>query len=466
MTRSKTSWEAADSGLLIWRSGFARFFPFLIIPFGIMAGCLCLLPNVAWASLILWWLKPFFDRIIVHIIAIRFFEPTAGTARFLRGLRGGLTRGLAGDLLWRRFSPWRASHIPVRTLETTDKRSVTRRLRTLADGGLNFCALLTVLCLALESALLAGEWFFTRSMLELMRPDYVETLNHVSSAGVFLFVMFCVNYVLIESVYVCMGFGLYINSRMEVEGWDIELLFRRFASAMPECADAKPARNAVAPLLCLALCFFAPAPGYTQDAPTEVPLAELEEILASPDFGSKQETWGVRFKAQEEEQDFNWDAASWVEKIKIISAHILRVLVIIAAVVALYFVVRYFYRRNGVSVVLRKNHGNSAAGPVKEHPAMLLSRARAFYAEGRYRDAWAVCFAAALAAWSGRGLNFPHDATEYECLALVCASGASETADFTALVHEWVDFAYAGKAPPEGSFEKALTAISKRCTDE
>jgi hypothetical protein len=27
-----------------------------------------------------------------------------------------------------------------------------------------------------------------------------------------------------------MGFGLYLNSRVEVEGWDIELLFRDFAA--------------------------------------------------------------------------------------------------------------------------------------------------------------------------------------------------------------------------------------------
>jgi hypothetical protein len=37
---------------------------------------------------------------------------------------------------------------------------------------------------------------------------------------------------LVETLYVCMGFSLYINSRIEVEGWDIEITFRSFAEKL------------------------------------------------------------------------------------------------------------------------------------------------------------------------------------------------------------------------------------------
>jgi hypothetical protein len=319
-------------------------------------------------------------------------------------------------------------------------------------------------------------------MLELVRPDYVEVMDNFSSAGVFFFAVFCLNYLLVESVYVCMGFGLYINSRVEVEGWDLELLFQRFASGTAaESGDTtKPAQGIVAPLLCLALCCLVPAAGHAQDAaggktrqvaepsaeaqaaiPSEAlfPLAELEEILASRDFGGKRETWGIRFKSNENEGQPlpDWDMASWVEKIKLISAQILRVLVIIVivVVVALGFAAHYLYRRRGALIALRKSRGYGVSSHEGEAPTELLARARAFYAEGLYRDAWAACFSATCAAWVGRGVNFPPDATEYECLALVRVSGASETVDFTDLVRTWIGFAYGGIAPQTGAFEKA-----------
>jgi hypothetical protein len=226
-------------------------------------------------------------------------------------------------------------------------------------------------------------------------------------------------------------------------------------------------RHIVAPLLCLALCCLVPAAGHAQDTPLPAqvaipsealfPLAELEEILASPDFGGKRETWGIRFKSKEDEGQAipDWDVASWVEKIKLISAQILRVLVILVIVAALGFAVHYLYRHRGTLIALRKNRGYSVSAYEGEAPAMLLARARAFYAEGLYRDAWAACFSATCAAWVGRGVNFPPDATEYECLALVRVSGAAETVDFTDLVRTWIDFAYGGIAPQTGAFEKA-----------
>jgi hypothetical protein len=48
--------------------------------------------------------------------------------------------------------------------------------------------------------------------------------------GLYYYTGWCVNFLVVESIYVCMGFGLYLNSRVEVEGWDLELLFRKFAA--------------------------------------------------------------------------------------------------------------------------------------------------------------------------------------------------------------------------------------------
>jgi hypothetical protein len=63
--------------------------------------------------------------------------------------------------------------------------------------------------------------------LEMFSPDlfssFIEYLDNLRGV---IFFMYGFNYFLIESLYVCMGFGLYVNSRMEREGWDLQLLFQ------------------------------------------------------------------------------------------------------------------------------------------------------------------------------------------------------------------------------------------------
>ncbi|MDR0997664.1 MAG: hypothetical protein LBL70_01235, partial [Treponema sp.] len=92
------------------------------------------------------------------------------------------------------------------------------------------------------------------------------------------------------------------------------------------------------------------------------------------------------------------------------------------------------------------------------------------------REAWARCFAASLAAWSGR-VSFPAGATEYRCLALVRGLppvpaapdhlpdqlDRRARAGFAGLIANWVALAYGGRPPPEGAFEEALAWIGDLC---
>ena len=104
------------------------------------------------------------------------------------------------------------------------------RKKALAKGGLNFSAFLSVFGLAAEGILLSGEILFALISVQLFFPaafSYIE--DNWKAVEVFAFIAFCLNYILVESLYVCMGFGLYINSRVELEGWDLQLLFSKFA---------------------------------------------------------------------------------------------------------------------------------------------------------------------------------------------------------------------------------------------
>jgi hypothetical protein len=62
--------------------------------------------------------------------------------------------------------------------------------------------------------------------------------------------------------------------------------------------------------------------------------------------------------------------------------------------------------------------------------------------------------------------EFPPDATESDCAALVTLAAASSTQNepadageaktFALLMKRWVNFAYAGRTPPKETFEAAL----------
>jgi hypothetical protein len=469
--RQRSPWEAADAGLLLWRAGFMYFLPLFALPFWACAFGLRLLPeNICrWSWLILWYLKPLFDRPVLHIIAIRFFESGSGTKRLLRGLGQDMFRGLPGDLLWRRFSPLRSAVMPLRVLEKLRGKETRKREQALARGGLQFCSLLTIWGFFLEFALLAGELIFSLLMIELVQESYVSSLGDLfDKLEIFIFAAWCVNYMLVESIYVCMGFGVYINSRVAIEGWDIEILLRKFTGTRKK----KRTFPAALVFLLLAGCilpFRLPAEtAFPGEPGGETPLETLEHIFASGDFGSEQEGWGIRLKNQAEDREAEEiNLAPWVQTIKQVFARVLQFGIILAIGCLGFFCIRYLYKNHGKKVPVPR--GIEMAGrfpPGRKNPEALMAEALALYKRGELRRAWGCCLAALLESWSQyRGPAFPPDVTEYGCLALARVSaeagatdgsGTDELDTFAQVIDRWTALAYGGRPPPEGSFGEAL----------
>jgi hypothetical protein len=468
--RRRNSWEAADAGLLLWRANFAYFLPFFALPVWLCAFGLRMLPEDLrpWSWLILWYLKPLFDRPILHVISVRFFEPGSGAGRLLRGLGKAICRGLPGDLLWRRLSPLRSAMMPLRVLEKLRGRGIRKRKQDLERGGLSFCGLLTLWGFFLEAALLCGEVLFSLTLLKTIQADYVSNLgDFFIRLELFFFAAWCFNYILVESMYVCMGFGLYVNSRIEVEGWDIELAFRKLTKARKK-KTGFPGALVLLFLAFLFLPFRLPAdPGVSTGVPGtggNAPLETLKEILASEDFGGQKESWELRLKERKNKKDPgelpDIDLAPWIQNIRQGFAFTLRLVLVLGIGVLGFLCLRYLYKNRREKAF--SPEGWKMGGRFDysgESPEALLEKARAFYGEGNQRRAWGCCISALFESWSRcRGPVFPPDATEYGCLALVRAAGSvsAETECFAAAVTHWTAFAYGGRQPPAGSFEEAL----------
>jgi len=467
-SRKMDSREAADTGLLLWRESFISFLPFFAIPFWLCAFILRLLPGkmqyLSW--LILWFLRPLFDRPVLHIISVRFFESVTGMKRLFKGLGKSLRRGLLGDLLWRRFSPLRAAMMPVYVLEYGKpvKKSageIKKRKNLLKNSGIGYCFFLTLWGIALEAALLTGEIIFLGIIDELFSIDvWPFTGNTAKNIEIFLFTAWCFNFMFVETLYVCMGFSLYINSRIDVEGWDIEIMFRNFAKKL----NKKTSGVLTAALL---IFFFVPVNSFTQDWGIEnlpeknIPMEKLQKILDSPDFGGETDSWGIKFKEKQDSGNIaRFNLITMLEKLRFIFAFALRLIIVIciaaAVVLIIIFVRKRVYKKEPKT---EKYAMTILQGMPLGNPELILQKAMDFYDQKNLRMAWGHCTAAAILSWTVyRGLVFPPGATESECTNIACSTpscSGSEAHAFNRLINNWINFAYAGQFPPAGSFEEA-----------
>jgi len=488
--RRRSVWEAADAGVLLWKNNFFYFIPFFAIPVWAAACALRLLPNnLIWLSyLLLWWLKPLFDRLVLHVVSRRFFDASgSGSIKDLsRGLAGTLFCSLLGDLLWRRFSLGRSSRMPVRILERINRKQYVQRKETLAYGGLNFCFLISILGFFLEALLLMGEIIFVIIVARIIHPSLLGYMQeNMGLMEVFIFAAFSLNYIIVESLYVCMGFGLYINSRVEVEGWDLQLQFQKFAGEK-QPSSAQGAKTAV--IICLLFAGLLlpmqvqaeqngsvkpetaaeetlPAEFFPPDFPfaPEESIDSLNEILASPDFGYKKEGWTVKYKYSKEPRETpDFELSPWLERLRIFFGSILRLVVVLVIAAFISFAVYWIWKfqREGrfrrFGKYANKNmYQNPLVSP--ENPELLFSRAEDFFRKGLLREAWAACLSACLGSYAEYHLIFfPADATEYGCLSLLRQARPGGEEHFGSLVQNWISFAYGGRVPAEGSFEEAV----------
>ena len=459
--RRRGVWEAVDSGVLLWRSNFTYLLPFFAIPVWFIAWGLRLLPgNFVYLSyLVLWWLKPFFDRLVLFVVSRNFLNTPF---KFIELVK--MKNGLLGDLLWRRFNLSRSASMPIRVLENLNNKQFALRKKALHSSGLAFSNIISPLSLIMEFMLLFGEVLFFLMFVQLFFPIYLSNiLNYGETVEIFIYMLFCFNYILVESIYVCMGFGLYINGRVELEGWDLQLLFKNFV---------KQGSKIIAFVFLFLSLLFTPAPAYALNTEPVFPegfpempiesLANLDEILASSDFGGERDGWTIQFRNYREPDMPVIEMAPWMENIRLIFSYTLRIMAILALAAFMVFIF-YWSRKNKQKFFLignsflnkGKNYANSLVSI--ESPSSLFDRAEVFFHRGLIREAWAACFFGCLGAFAINGsVSFPADATEYECLNLVqqIKPGAGE--GFAALVQSWVLFAYGNMQPLESDFNKAL----------
>ena len=290
--RPRSPWEAMELGTaLVRRHARAIWTPWLLV-----TGTVFVLSNLAaWAVghvwlawLLMWWLRPAFDRIPVYVLSRAVFGSVPGIAETLREqLRWGW-RPMRGHLTWRRFSPLRAVMLPIDLLEGADPKLLAERRRVIGGGMGGYAVQLTVVCLNFIIALqLSLVLLTTIAVPNELLPEAGRAAWAVITEQPPVWALIALNLVdwlavaFIEPFYVGAGFGLYLNRRTQLEAWDLEIAFRRMRKRL------EAAGGAVLLTLALLLPMALSAPAIAQDMPAENAAAPPAKNAVAPNEASK-----------------------------------------------------------------------------------------------------------------------------------------------------------------------------------
>ena len=438
--RPRLPWEAVDLGCAMVRRDLGRVLAlWCATVFPVWALIIVLLPNEpTWASLIMWWLKPLYDRVPLYHLSRRAFgvEPKFGET--LRQWPKLWFTNFLPALLWRRLSFIRSFAMPAQMLEGLRGSAVRKRVKTLAVDGGGSGMMVTYAFLKLEIVLLIGLLFTTYGFLpESWEPDWSALFEAPDAVGLDRtpFVWWYVScYMLamtvVEPFYVGAGFGLYLNCRTRIEGWDVELAFRKLAARLTTTVMA---------LLTFGFLF-------TSTVMAEDVGKVTEDVLKSPDFEvHKVKTWEfVPDKidlGEAPKGDFSAIAAI---------GEILFWAVIIAAVVAL---IVYLVKNLQVFAFRKKDEVQFEAPKVvmgmqitrESLPDDILAAAMAAWDAGNAREALSLLYRGSLS-WlvTQRRVPIRDSDTEEDCLSHVARHAQQpEAAFFHQLTGAWIQTAYA-----------------------
>lgn len=479
--RPRRAWEAVDLGLLMarrWWWPMTQVWLVLTLPLFLL---LNLLPqDWLWLStVIIWWLKPLFERPLLHILSQAVFGDLPDTRSTLKAFPAQAARQAFLSLTWRRLSFTRSLDLPVIQLEGLKGERRKQRLGILHREDSNPAAWLTIIGVHVESFLSLGMlillYAFVPSevdidLMSLFTSEEAVWFAHLTNACGYLAIT------LVAPFYVACGFSLYLNRRIKLEAWDIDIAFQRIVNKRRVQSHSHSVVGLMLAVLIGLMPWAEPQadeatpdmPAALETAPTSLDRqsakAAIEAIMAGEDFHQKEVLRYPSFLNQDDEEkkdrEGEWDwlldiLSSFVEALRLASW---LELLLWAGVIGLIVWVVFRYR-HWLAAYLPQQVPETArrARPVtlfgldlsrESLPADVGATARELWNQGEQRAALALLYRACLIRLLDAGLDIEDGHTERECLQLARDyaqhTPAAEAAIvyFGQLTHIWQRLAY------------------------
>lgn len=449
--RSRSPWEAVDLGFAMarrWRADVYAAWFLVTLPF-VALGALLFPEAPAWAFLLLWWFKPWHDRALLFVYARAVFGEPGSARALLAAMPGLLNAGLLAHLTLWRLDPQRSFRLPVMQLEGLRGTARARRFAVLSRRGGGHAMMLWLACANLE--LLLQVSFLALPALLLPEPVEVDWLRLYFDDAAPLWwqwLVFGMGYAamaLLEPAYVGGGFALYLNRRAQLEGWDIELAFRRLAARLAPVA---------AVLLLLLLPPLAPPAAATPAATPEPEQARrlVREILQHEDFRTTRDVvrWQPRERARQERPQR--DGGTWLndfgQRLARLFEFIGWVLLVSLALFLLHRFLKWREARAPRPVALPPAQVAGLDIRPESLPADVAAAVRRLWEAGQQRAALSLLYRATLSALAHRhGVRLRAADTEGDVLRAAAGLDTEPLALLAALTRLWQRTAYAQQTP-------------------
>ena len=483
--RPRRPWEAVDLGCALVRRDYGRILALwstTVVPVWALIAVL-MRNQPEWFMLVIWWLKPLYDRVPLHFISRAAFGVRPGFVETWKQWPRLWSRFLLPALFWRRLSFARSFSLPVLMLEGQRGAAAWRRVKALGSDGGSSGSMATWAFYKLEIVVLVGLYALTSSMApETGMPGFFSMMESGDIPEAFtpgflwyINVLYMIAVTVIEPFYVGAGFGLYLNSRTHLEGWDIELTFRRLASRLAPVAAVL--------MLGLTLAFSISAAAvdspFREDGdlrpPTSEAKAELlydeaktaaKKILAEPDFKVHKRTekiWVPNFKADGPPDGQPGGLPQFAGVFEVIFYGL--VLLLVVGVAFWLFMNRHVIAAvdavsvsedetpRGPRVIMGMDIGRASL------PKDIVATAQTQWRDGHYREALSLLYRGALSRLvEQRELPVRDSDTEDDCLDHVRRSarqhGAGEAEYFYGLSRAWMLQAYGSEDAGQGEFDR------------
>lgn len=457
--RPRSAWEAVDLGCSLARRQWGKLMTgWLSVALPLWAVIAVLLrDHPGWAGFAMWWTKPILTRQPVFFMSRALFGPAPRVRDFWKDAKASLFRGLLSSLTIRRFSFRRSFVLPVIMLENQQGKAYEQRTGILSTHGGGSASSLAFVAVKLEMVIAAGLLYWVNAYLPEGVEEWAKAGDSMTMTIPAWFywlgnAFYALAIAIIEPMYASAGFALYINSRTHLEGWDIEVIFRRISLRLQPLAGAALA-------VLLGLFFLAgPSPAAAGESRSK---SVIEEVLKEPDFEldkrqvrkSKPLEEDKEDKTpppRENEQSGGFDLRGYG-------------MVIIAAVIAL---AAWLIWKNRAAL----RHGRGAPRPVPAGPRVVMGMdiapeslpddipqtAWREYQAGRPAEALRLLYRGSLA-WLVSRASLPvHESdTEGDCLRHTQAlTDTARVSFFESLTAAWVSCAYASQPPAAGSMKQ------------
>ena len=472
--RERSSWEAVDLGFAVNQ----RFFKSIYIPWSILVSSLfficlvCSLTFSAWLGTIaFWYLLPLCERSVLFVVSRSIFGEAPDRKTVMKNWTKECRKGFWTNMLFWRWLPSRSFALPIWQLENLKGKNFAKRHQILQRKVGNTATWLGVIFFQLQVLLTMSaaflvlmflpQGFIQNQLNDLQINTYfdifliIEEFIEHDNVKIFVLILYYFVVLAVRPFYISSGFILYLNRRIDLEAWDIEVQFRALADRLIKKSSGILKSSLI--ILSLILPFSA------QMDDKSAAKQEIESVMNEEEFNTKKEIktyfdFGEdEEEDKEEESDTEYDG-SGIEAL----GHLIKFLSIAAIIAILIYFIKLFVD-NKANVAPSVPTGMPVAKPKAimgmdlqdtELDKDIVQKAKSLWNDGENRQALALLYRSSL-------YRFLHDFhlplkesfTEYDCLKSVNENCSKETHTyFKSLTDSWVMMAYAEQAPEDQHF--------------